>query len=215
MFVSRAEANRRYEKLTAKKNAVGITVSRQGVFQCWKDDSLEYCNYVMYEHGALLYRKGPTFLASDAAMTDSGSIYFFGRHTLLDQRNDGRYQLFGKKHPVADDYSLVTSFRHGEKIVLIIADTLFARQPEFFEFPATSSAERLCLAMVNQVISLRDKTSADKLKLWLSGVHHPLGKLSKRELPAEGIGEESSAVPCEEAASTQQAADEPNLLPCI
>ena len=205
MLVSSVEADRLYEKMVTKENIVGITLSDKGFFQCWKEVRLEFCNYVLYDCGELLYRNGSTFLASNVAMNGSKLIDFSGRHTLLVEDNNGENHYFGKKYPLTEDYSLITAFRHGEKIILIIADALFSRQPEFFEFPATSNAERICLAMVNQVISLRDKSSGDKLKLWLRGVRHPLGKLPKQDLlekPAEEFGAE---LPCEEisTASTQ------------
>ena len=208
MFVSNVEADLLYEKMVTKENLIGITLSSMGFFQCWKEVNLEFCNYVLYDCGELLYRKGSTFLASNAAMDGAKLIDFSGRHTLLVETSNGENRYFGKKNPLTDDYSLITAFRHGEKIILIIADANFSRQPERFEFPATSSAERLCLAMVNQVISLREKSSGDKLKLWLQGVGHPLGKASKKPLPVEESGEKAS---CDETVSTQQEEDEPDL----
>lgn len=222
MLVSSVEADRLYEKMLTKENIVGITLSDKGFFQCWKEVRLEFCNYVLYDCGELLYRKGSTFLASNAAMNASKSIDFSGRHTLLVIADNGENQYFGKKHPLTDDYSLITAFRHGEKIILIIADALFSRQPEFFEFPATSSAERLCLAMVNQVVSQRDKSSGDKLKLWLRGVRHPLGKMPKQNLfekPVEGFEAEVSCaeistVSTQDIVAAQQMADALLQLPC-
>lgn len=209
MFVSSAESDQLYEKMVDKGNLVGITLSPKGYFQCWKEVRLEFCNYVLYDCGELLYRKGSTFLASNAAMNKSKLIDFSGRHTLLTENSNGEHLYFGKKHPLTDDYSLVTAFRHGEKIILIIADALFSKQPEYFEFPATSSAERLCLAMVHQVISLRDKPTGDRLKLWLRGVRHPLGKLQRgnpsdktmKEPSVESCLEENATVHCQD---TQQ-----------
>ena len=223
MLVSRAMADRWYEKMTAKKNLVGITLCEKGYFQSWKEDSLEFCNYVLYYNGALLYRKGSTFLASNAALQSSQSITYAGSHTLLTEMDGGQFHYFGKKHPLDSGFSLVMAFRHKGTIILIIADARFSKRPEYYEFPATKSAVQLCLLTAHHAIAMRDRPSADRMEMWLGGVRHPLGKLPKRNLPskpmeepsAEKCAEENPTVSYQEEKSMEQMLDACTPLPCI
>lgn len=181
MLVLKPEADRRFSKMVEKKDIISITLSRNGIFQSWKDDTLEFCDYLMYSNGALLYRQGATFLTSNAPMAGNVSISFAGSHTLLAETGGGQYHCFGKRHRLTSDFSLVLVFRHADTIVLIVADARFSDRPERFEFSATKSAEHLCLRTAYHVISMRDRNSADCVRLWLDGARHPLGKMPKQK----------------------------------
>lgn len=222
MLVTKLEAEHRFNKMLDKKNLVGVTLSQTGILQSWKEDTLEFCNYLLYSNGALLYRKGSTFHSSNAALGNSRSINFAGSHTLLAETEYGKYHYFGKKSPLSDEYSLVMAFRHNETIILIVADARFSRLPEYFEFPATTSAENICLRTVHHVVASRDRFSAERMNQWLNGVRHPLGKFSKMAHHCEPVEQSASEIHGEETpvahsqeSSPPQLADEPNLFPCV
>lgn len=176
MKISKKEAELRSEKMTAKPNCISAIMVQDAPCHVWMNNSLEFDNYLMFNRGTLTYAKGTIFRTNAGNSERLHSARFSGKHRLLVEEENGICWYFNKERTVPEEFSLIMSFRHIDKVVLLVADRNFSARVQCLVFDATPDTEKLCISTMWGLIAYRNSEIAEVMDQWLKNAKYPLGK---------------------------------------
>lgn len=173
MLINNTEAQAKLEKLAKNTDTFQFALSPEGFLLVSKGNVVEVADFKLFHNGKYYRRNGFKFQTNMLLNKKGLFLCSFGKEKFVANCGEAGFEYASGKKALDPDFCTVVQMRFSERIILLIADGIFANKAIMVTLADNHDNELFAASFIRMLVGSRNEDAAYAL---LSGDEEDDGK---------------------------------------